>query len=90
MESVCTKSRAKNDSDCPFWWNENQKKTAMPSTAKSAYIRCLISLAMALFSSSVYPSDETASFFPGVGKRCFDNKKMANEINMVTTEAMNE
>ena len=53
MASVFTKSRAKSDSDVPFWWNENQKKMAMPSTAKRAYMRCLISLAMASFSSAV-------------------------------------
>ena len=36
MLSVTTKSRAKSESDCPFWWNENQKKMTMPSTAKRA------------------------------------------------------
>ena len=31
-----TKSRAKNESDIPFWWNENQKKITIASTAKRA------------------------------------------------------
>ncbi len=53
MVSVFTKSRAKSDSEVPFWWNENQKKITMPSTAKRAYIRCLISRAMARRSSAV-------------------------------------
>ena len=33
---VLTKSLAKNFSDCVFWWNDSQKKMAIPSTAKSA------------------------------------------------------
>ena len=48
-----TKSRAKKDRDIPFWWNENQKKITMPKTANKAYILCLISFAMAAFSSAV-------------------------------------
>ena len=50
---VLTKSRAKNDRDCPFWWKENQKNMTTPRTAKRAYILCLISFAMASFSSCV-------------------------------------
>ena len=48
-----TKSRAKNERDIPFWWNENQKKITIPNTANKAYILCLISLAIAAFSSAV-------------------------------------
>ncbi len=44
-----TKSRAKNERDIPFWWNENQKKITIPKTANNAYILCLISLAIAAF-----------------------------------------
>ena len=50
---VSTKSRANRDIEVPFWWNENQKKTAIPSTANRAYMRCLISLAIAAFSSAL-------------------------------------
>ena len=36
IAEVFTKSRAKSDSDWPFWWNENQKKITMPRIANSA------------------------------------------------------
>ena len=51
---VKTKSRAKTESDCPFWWNANQKNAAIPNTAKRAYNLCLISFALAASSSCVY------------------------------------
>ena len=60
---VSTKSRANNESDVPFWWNENQKKITIPKTANKAAKRCLISLAIAAFSSAVYLTDSTAFFF---------------------------
>lgn len=53
MASVLTKSRAKKLRLCPFWWNYNQKNTEMPNTAKRAYMRWRISLAMATRSSGV-------------------------------------
>ena len=53
LESVFTKSFANNERDCPFWWNENQKNIATKSTANKAYKRCLISFAIAAFSSAV-------------------------------------
>ncbi len=85
-----TKSRAKNESDIPFWWNENQKKITIPRTAKSAYILFLISFAMAAFSSAVYSTPLTASFFDGVGKVFWENRKMTRDITIATTDAMNE
>ena len=51
--SVLTKSRAKSERDCPFWWNASQKKITTPRTANRAYILCLISFAMVAFSSAV-------------------------------------
>ena len=87
---VFTKSRANMESDCPFWWKENQKNTTTPRTAKRAYMRCLISLAMACFSSAVYSTETTASFLPGLGKRCLVRMKMSREMSMAATEAMKE
>ena len=87
---VSTKSRAKRDNDVPFWWNENQKKMAIPNTANKAYIRCLISLAIAAFSSSVYSTTTFSSFLPGVGNIFFVAMNITKEISMATTEAMNE
>ena len=51
-------------------------------------MRCLISLAIALFSSGVYCSTAAASFLAGVGKILLKAMKMIKEMNMATTEAM--
>jgi hypothetical protein len=85
-----TKSRAKNESDIPFWWNENQKKITIPRTANKAYILCLISLAIAAFSSAVYSVLCTATFFAGVGNIFCEKKKITKEITIAATDAMNE
>ena len=34
--SVFMKSLANNENEAPFWWNENQKKIAIPKTANKA------------------------------------------------------
>ena len=85
-----TKSRAKNDNDIPFWWNENQKKITIPKTANKAAKRCLISLAIASFSSSEYDADSTFSFLAGVGNLFWFVMNIVKEINIAATEAMNE
>ena len=85
-----TKSRAKNESDIPFWWNENQKKIAMNNTANNAIRRCLISAAIAAFSSAEYSTAAEASFLAGVGKIRLLAMKITNEIAIAATEAMNE
>ena len=50
MVSVTTKSRAKRLSDIPFWWNENQKNTAIPNKLQSRglvrALRCLTTFAI--------------------------------------------
>ena len=88
--SVWTKSRANTDRDWPFWWNENQKNTAIPSTANKAYKRYLISFAMASFSSWVYSTTWACSFLAGCGSLYLFMMKIVREISMATTDAMKE
>ena len=89
-ESVCTKSRANTLSDCPFWWNDNQKKIAIPSTANRAYKRCLISVAICFFSSAVYSCAAEDAFFAGCGNIFFVPRKMNNDSSIAATDAINE
>ena len=89
-ESVATKSRANTESDCPFWWNENQKNTATPSTAKRAYMRCFISLASACTSVALTLLSAAFTFFAGLGSFFITYTKTASEMSIATTDAMNE
>ena len=88
--SVWTKSRANTDKDWPFWWKENQKKTAMPNTANKAYKRCLISFAIASFSSAVYSITSACSFLAGCGSLYLLVRKITKEMAIANTEAMKE
>lgn len=69
---------------------KTKKKIAIPSTAKRAAIRCLISVAIAAFSSAEYVTVSSFAFFAGEGSCLLVKRNIEREISIAATEAINE
>ena len=77
------KSRAKNESDCPFWWNENRR---IPRPQHGAHtlldLFWRLSLRRVLNHFGIHLFNRL--------KLLLDARKMITDTSIITTDAINE